>query len=82
MTFADVCVARGGLAGQGGTITVLGHSSNVGQRCDWNSTLATAPYNAAFEALSDECFDLSDQGTVGYTVTGETGRPAIGCVAH
>ena len=53
----------------------------VAERCDWASALATAVYNAAFEALSPECFDLSDKGTVGYTMTGETGLPAIGCVA-
>ena len=53
----------------------------VAERCDWASALATAVYNPAFEALSAECFDLSDKGTVGYTVTGETGLPAIGCVA-
>ena len=80
VTFADVCVARGGLAGQGGTIDFLGLSVSVAQRCDWTSTLATAPYNAAFEALADECRDLG-RGTIGYTVTGVAGRTAIGCVA-
>ena len=80
VTFADVCAARGGLAGHGGTITVLGITRTVGDRCDWASTLATAVYNAAFDALADECFDLGGPGTLGYTVTGETGRPAIGCV--
>ena len=80
VTFADVCIARGGLAGNGGTITVLGSPFTVGNRCDWGSSLAIPVYNAAFEALSPECFDLSSQGTIGYTVTGETGRPAIGCV--
>jgi hypothetical protein len=78
--FADVCVARGGSAAHGGTITVLGSSFVVGDRCDWDSNLATAVYNAAFEALSPECFDLGYHGTVGYPVTGETGRTAIGCV--
>lgn len=80
VTFADVCADRGGLAGYGGTITVLGSRFTVGDRCDWDSNLATAVYNAAFEALSPECFDLGYQGTVGYTVTGETGKTAIGCV--
>lgn len=80
VTFADVCVARGGTAGHGGTITVLGNVLfAVDDRCDWDSNLATAVYNAAFEALADECFDLS-HSTVGYPVTGETGRTAIGCV--
>ena len=78
--FADVCVARGGLAGQGGTIDFLGLSVSVGQRCDWNSTLATVPYNAAFEALADECRDLG-RGTIGYPVTGVAEWTAIGCVA-
>ena len=82
VTFADVCVARGGLAGHGGTITVLGALFTVGDRCDWDSNLVTAVYNAAFEALDDECFDLGYQGMVGYPVTGETGRTAIGCVVH
>lgn len=80
VTFADVCVARGGSTGSGGTITVLGAVVTVGDRCDWDASLAPAVYNAVFEALSPECFDLGYQGTVGYTVTGETGRPAIGCV--
>lgn len=80
VTFADVCRARGGSAGYGGTITVFGASFTVGDRCDWDSNLATAVYNAAFEALDDECFDLGYQGVVGYPVTGETGRTAIGCV--
>jgi hypothetical protein len=79
VTFADVCVGRGGLAGHGGTITVLGASFTVGDRCDWASNLVTAVYNAAFEALADECFDL-DYGTVGYPVTSETGKTAVGCV--
>ena len=79
VTFADVCVARGGIAGHGGTITVLGASFAVGDRCDWASNLVTAVYNAAFEALADECFDL-DHGTVGYPVTSETGKTAVGCV--
>lgn len=79
VTFADVCVAHDGSAGQGGTITVLGNTFRVGDRCDWDSTLTTAVYNAAFEALVDECFDLGYQGMVGYPVTGETGRTAIGC---
>jgi hypothetical protein len=81
VTFADVCVARGGLAGQGGTITVLGNPFPVGDRCDWDSNLVTAVYNAAFEALSDECLDLG-HGTVGYPVTAETGKSAIGCVVN
>ncbi|HEX6868777.1 MAG TPA: hypothetical protein VF119_08215 [Candidatus Limnocylindrales bacterium] len=80
VTFADVCGAQGGLAGHGGTITVLGHSSAVGDRCDWESILATAPYNAAFEALAGECRDLG-LGTIGHPVTGEDGLTAIGCVA-
>jgi len=80
VTFADVCVARGGSASYGGTIPVLGALFTVGDRCDWDSILATAVYNAAFEALSPECFDLGYRGTVGYPVTGETGRTAIGCV--
>lgn len=80
VTFADVCTALGGSAGFGGTITVLGASFNVGDRCDWGSNLATAVYNAAFEALVDECFDLGYGGMVGYPVTSETGRTAIGCV--
>ena len=80
VTFADVCVARGGLAGHGGTITVIGALFTVGDRCDWDSNLATAVYNAAFEALDDECFDLGYHGMVGYPVTSETGRTAIGCV--
>ena len=80
VTFADVCVARGGLPGQGGTIDFLGQSISVVNRCDWNSTLATTPYNAAFEALADECRDLA-KATVGYPVTGEAGKTAIGCVA-
>lgn len=80
VTFADACIARGGLAGHGGTITVIGAAFPVGDRCDWDSNLATAVYNAAFEALVDECFDLGYQGVVGYPTTGETGRTAIGCV--
>jgi len=80
VTFADVCAARGGLAGHGGTITVIGALFMVGDRCDWDSNLATAAYNAAFEALDDECFDLGYNGMVGYPVTAETGRTAIGCV--
>ena len=80
VTFADVCAARGGSASQGGTITVVGHPFPVGDRCDWDSILATAVYNAAFEALDDECFDLGYSGMVGYPVTPETGRTAIGCV--
>jgi hypothetical protein len=80
VTFADVCAARGGLAGHGGTITVLGMTATVGDRCDWDSTLATAVYNAAFDALAGECVDLGGPRTIGYTVTGETGKPAIGCV--
>ncbi|MEX2185003.1 MAG: hypothetical protein WEC14_11200 [Chloroflexota bacterium] len=80
VTFADVCVARGGSASVGGTITVLGSTFAVGDRCDWNENLATAFYNATFEALSPECFDLGYSGTVGYPVTAETGRTAIGCV--
>jgi hypothetical protein len=81
VTFAHVCVDRGGSAGNGGTITVMGASFTVADRCDWDSNLATAIYNAAFEALSPECFDIGYSGTVGYPVTGETGRTAIGCVA-
>lgn len=80
VTFADVCVARGGSAGHGGTITVLGAVFTVGDRCDWDSNLATAVYNATFEALSPECFDLGYHATVGYPVTAETGKTAIGCV--
>lgn len=80
VTFADVCVARGGSAGYGGTITVFGSPFTVGDRCDWDSNLATAVYNATFEALSPECFDLDYQGTLGYPVTAETGKTAIGCV--
>ncbi|MEA2576853.1 MAG: hypothetical protein QOD78_441 [Chloroflexota bacterium] len=80
VAFADVCVARGGLAEYGGTITVLGAVFTVGDRCDWDSNLATAVYNAAFGALDDECFDLGYTGVVGYPVTGETGTTAIGCV--
>lgn len=80
VTFAEVCVAHAGTAGYGGTITVLGATHAVGDRCDWASSLATAVYNAAFEALSPECFDLGYEGTLGYTETGETGKPAIGCV--
>lgn len=81
VTFADVCVARGGSAGYGGTITVLGASFPVGDRCDWGSNLVTAVYNAAFEALDDECFDLGYGGMIGYPTTAETGRTAVGCVA-
>ena len=80
VTFADICAARGGSAGYGGTITVFSSPFAVGDRCDWDSNLATEVYNAAFEALSPECFDLGYQGTIGYPVTGETGKPAIGCV--
>ena len=80
VTFADVCVARGGSAGHGGTITVIGALFTVGDRCDWESNLATAVYNAAFEALSPECFDLGYGGMVGYPVTSPTGLTAIGCV--
>ena len=80
VTFADVCVARGGSAGYGGTITVIGALFTVGDRCDWESNLATAVYNAAFEALSPECFDLGYGGMVGYPVTSPTGLTAIGCV--
>lgn len=80
VTFADVCVARGGSAGHGGTITVFGSPFTVGDRCDWDSNLATSVYNATFEALSPECFDLGYTGTVGYPVTAETGKTAIGCV--
>lgn len=80
VSFADVCVARGGSAGHGGTITVLGALFTVGDRCDWDAILANAVYNATFEALSPECFDLGYQGTVGYPVTSETGLTAIGCV--
>ena len=80
VTFADVCAARGGQAGSGGTITVIGATFTVGDRCDWDSNLATAVYNAAFEGLDDECFDLGYSGMVGYPVTAETGRTAIGCV--
>lgn len=80
VTFADVCLARGGSAGYGGTITVLGATFPVAERCDWGSVLATAVYNAAFEALVDECFDLGPGGMVGYPVTSETGTTAIGCV--
>ena len=81
VTFADVCVARGGLAGYGGTMTVIGAAFPVGDRCDWDANLATAVYNAAFEALVGECFDLGYQGMVGYPTTGETGKTGIGCVA-
>jgi hypothetical protein len=82
VTFADVCIAGGGTAGHGGTITVLGNVVfTVDDRCDWDPSLATAVYNATFEALADECFDLS-HSTVGYPVTGETGRTAIGCVIN
>ena len=80
VTFADVCAARGGLAGRGGTITVLGALFTVAERCDWDSILAPAVYNAAFEALAGECFDLGYSGMIGYTVTAETGRTATGCV--
>ena len=80
VTFAEVCAARGGAAGHGGTITVLGTVLfTVDDRCDWDSNLATTVYNAAFDALAGECFDLS-HSTVGYPVTGETGKTAIGCV--
>jgi hypothetical protein len=82
VTFADVCVARGGSSGHGGTITVFGSPFTVGDRCDWDSNLATAVYNATFEALSPECFDLGYSGTVGYPVTAETGKTAIGCVGR
>lgn len=81
VTFADVCVAQGGSAGHGGTITVIEYAVTVGDRCDWDANLATAVYNAAFEALSPECFDQGYRGMVGYPVTAETGRTAIGCVA-
>ena len=81
VTFADVCLARGGTPGLGGTITVLGAVFAVANRCDWGSALAVPVYNAAFEALAPECRD-SDQSTVGYTVNGQTGLPAIGCVAN
>ena len=37
---------------------MLGATATVGDRCDWDTTLTTAFYNAAFEALSAECFDL------------------------
>lgn len=82
VTFADVCVARGGSASNAGetTMTVIGATFTVGHRCDWGSVLATAVYNAAFEALSPECFDLGYGGMVGYPVTSETGRTAVGCV--
>lgn len=80
VTFAEVCVAQGGMAGYGGMITVFSTPRAVNDRCDWASSLATAVYNAAFDALSPECFDLG-LPTIGYTVTGETGKPAIGCVA-
>ena len=80
VTFADVCLARGGLAGHGGTITLLGLLVTVGDRCDWDSILANPVYNAAFDALDDECFDLGYHGVVGYPTTGETGKTAIGCV--
>lgn len=65
-----MCVAHGGTAGYGGTITVFQSPFPVGDRCDWDSNLATVVYNAAFDALSPECFDLGHQGTVGFTVTG------------
>lgn len=80
VTFADVCTAHGGAAGHGGTITVLGATFAVAERCDWSSTLATAVYNATFEVLSPECFDLGAAGMIGYPVTAETGRTAMGCV--
>jgi hypothetical protein len=80
VSFADVCVARGGVAGHGGTITLLGATFAVGDRCDWASVLADAVYNATFEALSPECFDLGDAGMIGYPVAGETGKTAMGCV--
>src|SRR5690349_12621837 len=79
--FADVCVVRGGIAGYGGSVTILGATFAVAERCDWADPLAVAVYNANFEALSPECFDLSDNGTVGYTVNSQTGRPTIACVA-
>ena len=82
VTFADVCAARGGSASQGGTVTVLGSAFTVGDRCDWDSILATAVYNAAFETLDDECFDLGYHGMVGYPVTAETGLTAVGCVVN
>jgi hypothetical protein len=80
VSFADVCASRGGVAGFGGFITLLGATFAVAERCDWTTSLPTTDYNAAFEALAPECRDL-DHGTVGYTVTGELGLPAIGCVA-
>ena len=80
VTFTDVCVARGGTPGHGGTITVLGSTFSVGDRCDWSTNLVTAVYNATFEALSPECFDLGYPGMIGYPVTAETGRTAVGCV--
>lgn len=80
VTFADVCVARNGTVGYGGTITVLGSTFTAGDRCDWDTNLATTVYNATFEALSPECFDLGYSGMVGYPVTSETGKTAIACV--
>ena len=41
----------------------------------------TAVYNATFQALSTECFDLGASGMIGYPVTAETGGTAMGCVA-
>jgi hypothetical protein len=83
VTFDDVCLARGGTPGDGDmitTITLLGATFAVAERCDWATVLETAVYNAAFEALSPECFDLGYSGMVGYTVTLETGKTAVGCV--
>ena len=80
VTFADACAARGGTASVGGTITVLGATFAVGDRCDWGTILATTVYNTTFEAISPECSDLGYAGTLGYPVTGETGTTAIGCV--
>lgn len=79
VSFGDVCQARGGVATQGGSITMLGATFPVGDRCDWGTVLPTAEYNAAFDALAPECVDLGYGGTVGYPATGETGTSAIGC---
>jgi hypothetical protein len=80
VSFGQVCQLRGGVAGHGGSITVIGATFQVGDRCDWAAILPTAEYNATFEALSGECFDLGYGGMIGYPTTSETGRTAIGCV--
>ena len=81
VSFEDVCIARGGTPSQGGTITLLNATFAVDDRCDWGSVLANAVYNATFEALSPECFDLGNGGMIGYPVNSETGKTAMGCVA-